>query len=64
MSLTQGQIHEAFDLFDIDGNHMITFDELQLAMHGLGFGDIPPQQLVAMVKSVSRVPQRSTNRVF
>lgn len=52
MALTRQQIKEAFDLFDVDASGSIDVQEMSLAMRGLGFGDLPKQQLAAMINAI------------
>eukprot|EP00759_Apiculatamorpha_spiralis_P057048 PhF_6_TR8378/c0_g1_i1/m.13125/K16465/CETN1; centrin-1 len=52
MSLTQQQIREAFDLFDADCSGAISASELELILKGLGFADMPKQEINALVKAM------------
>ena len=51
-ALTDEQIKEAFNLFDADGSGAIDAEEMSLAMKGLGFGDVPKDEVEKMIKSI------------
>ncbi|EPY29231.1 centrin [Strigomonas culicis] len=51
-ALTDEQIREAFNLFDADGSGAIDAEEMALAMKGLGFGDLPRDEVERIVKSM------------
>jgi len=51
-SLTDDQIKEAFNLFDADGSGAIDVEEMSLAMKGLGFGELPREEVDKMLKSI------------
>jgi Ca2+-binding EF-hand superfamily protein len=52
MALTVDQIKEAFNLFDADGSGAIDVDEMTLAMKGLGFGELPRDEVQRMVQTL------------
>ncbi|CAD2218461.1 centrin [Angomonas deanei] len=52
-ALTDEQIREAFNLFDADGSGAIDAEEMALAMKGLGFGDLPRDEVERIVKSMN-----------
>ncbi|CCW61984.1 unnamed protein product [Phytomonas sp. EM1] len=51
-ALTDEQIREAFNLFDTDGSGAIDAEEMALAMKGLGFGDLPRDEVERIVRSM------------
>lgn len=51
-ALTDEQIREAFKLFDADGSGAIDAQEIALAMKGLGFGDIPRDEVDRIVRGM------------
>lgn len=51
-ALTDEQIREAFNLFDADGSGAIDAEEMALAMKGLGFGDLPRNEVDRMVRGM------------
>eukprot|EP01065_Artemidia_motanka_P022960 TRINITY_DN2723_c2_g1_i1.p1 TRINITY_DN2723_c2_g1~~TRINITY_DN2723_c2_g1_i1.p1 ORF type:complete len:200 (+),score=92.65 TRINITY_DN2723_c2_g1_i1:73-600(+) len=48
------QISEAFKLFDADGSGAIDLDEMKLAMKGLGFENVPTDEIEAMLKAIDK----------
>lgn len=52
-ALTDEQIREAFNLFDADGSGAIDAEEMALAMKGLGFGDLPRDEVERIVRSMN-----------
>ncbi|EAN91314.1 putative centrin-4 [Trypanosoma cruzi] len=52
-ALTDEQIREAFNLFDADGSGAIDAEEMALAMKGLGFGDLPRDEVERMIRTMS-----------
>lgn len=51
-ALTDEQIREAFNLFDADGSGAIDAEEMALAMKGLGFGDLPRDEVERIIRSM------------
>ncbi|KAG5479128.1 hypothetical protein LSCM1_02980 [Leishmania martiniquensis] len=51
-ALTDEQIREAFNLFDADGSGAIDAEEMALAMKGLGFGDLPRDEVEHIIRSM------------
>lgn len=51
-ALTDEQIQEAFNLFDADGSGAIDAEEMALAMKGLGFGDIPRDEVERIMRTM------------
>eukprot|EP00760_Papus_ankaliazontas_P033608 PhM_4_TR6499/c0_g1_i1/m.61595/K16465/CETN1; centrin-1 len=54
MSLTTDQIREAFELFDSDCSGAINAEELELVLKGLGFVDMPKQEISALMKKMDK----------
>ena len=52
-ALTDEQIREAFNLFDADGSGAIDAEEMALAMKGLGFGDLPRDEVERIIRSMN-----------
>lgn len=51
-ALTDEQIREAFNLFDADGSGAIDAEEMALAMKGLGFGDLPRDEVERIIRAM------------
>ncbi|CCW66328.1 unnamed protein product [Phytomonas sp. Hart1] len=51
-ALTDVQIREAFNLFNIDGSGAIDAEEMALAMKSLGFGDLSSNEVELIIGSM------------
>eukprot|EP01062_Namystynia_karyoxenos_P016915 TRINITY_DN1622_c0_g1_i1.p2 TRINITY_DN1622_c0_g1~~TRINITY_DN1622_c0_g1_i1.p2 ORF type:complete len:199 (+),score=89.92 TRINITY_DN1622_c0_g1_i1:73-597(+) len=50
----RAEIREAFKLFDADGSGAIDLEEMKLAMKGLGFDNIPEDELRKMLQAIDK----------
>jgi centrin-1 len=52
MSLSNAQIRDAFDLFDVQGSKKISREDAQLAVRGLGFvAALPKAQIESLIRT-------------
>eukprot|EP01062_Namystynia_karyoxenos_P018079 TRINITY_DN166_c0_g2_i1.p2 TRINITY_DN166_c0_g2~~TRINITY_DN166_c0_g2_i1.p2 ORF type:complete len:174 (+),score=80.29 TRINITY_DN166_c0_g2_i1:91-612(+) len=50
----RAQVRDAFKLFDADGSGAIDLEEMKLAMKGLGYENVPHEEIVQMLRAVDK----------